>query len=110
MGSLHSAEKKHFGEDCFEYGSSVVEKYKVSRLKRDEIEITAVPSLPALERHLWVVNALCAYSAEGRCVIYLFIMYIFILRFSLNLDIRIRIVCVSMSFFIFIYITIFISL
>ena len=36
---------QHFTEDCFEYGSDTVEKYKVPKLTRDEIGITAVPSL-----------------------------------------------------------------
>lgn len=36
---------QHFTEDCFEYGSDTVEKYKFPKLKRDEIGITAVPSL-----------------------------------------------------------------
>ncbi|CAB4011359.1 uncharacterized protein LOC110233295 isoform X1, partial [Paramuricea clavata] len=36
---------KHFTEDCFEYGSHTVPLYKTPKLKRDEIGITAVPSL-----------------------------------------------------------------
>ena len=35
----------HFTEDCFEYGSDTVEKYKTPKLRRDEIGITAVPSV-----------------------------------------------------------------
>ena len=35
----------HFTKDCFEYGSDTVEKYKTPKLKRDEIGISAVPSL-----------------------------------------------------------------
>ncbi|XP_028401052.1 THAP domain-containing protein 10-like [Dendronephthya gigantea] len=36
---------KHFAEECFDYGSSTVEKYKTPKLKRDKIGVTAVPSL-----------------------------------------------------------------
>jgi hypothetical protein len=36
---------QHFTEECCEYGSDTVEKYKFPKLKRDEIGITAVPSL-----------------------------------------------------------------
>ena len=36
---------KHFTEDCFEYDSDTVPLYKTPKLKRDEIGITAVPSL-----------------------------------------------------------------
>ena len=35
----------HFTEDCFEYGSDTVEKYKTPKLKRNEIGIAAVPSV-----------------------------------------------------------------
>ena len=35
----------HFTEDCFEYGSDTVEKYKTPKLKRDDIGITAIPSV-----------------------------------------------------------------
>ena len=38
---------QHFTEDSFEYSSDTVERYKVPKLKRDEIGITAVPSLLA---------------------------------------------------------------
>ncbi len=43
FGSVVCSE--HFTEDCFEYGSNTVEKYKVPKLKRDDIGITAVPSV-----------------------------------------------------------------
>ena len=43
FGSVVCSE--HFTEDCFAYGSDTVEKYKVPRLKRDEIGITAIPSV-----------------------------------------------------------------
>ncbi|CAB4035271.1 THAP domain-containing 1-like, partial [Paramuricea clavata] len=36
---------EHFAQECFEYGSSTVEKYKIPKLKRDEVGVTAVPSL-----------------------------------------------------------------
>ena len=36
---------QHFTEDSFEYGCDTVGRYKVLKLKRDEIGITAVPSL-----------------------------------------------------------------
>ena len=36
---------KHFTEDCFEYGSSTVAKYKTPRLKRDHIGVSVFPSL-----------------------------------------------------------------
>ena len=35
----------HFTEDCFEYGSDTVERYKTPKLRRDEIGITAEPSV-----------------------------------------------------------------
>ena len=43
FGSVVCSE--HFTEDSFEYGSNTVQKYKVPRLKRDEIGVTAVPSV-----------------------------------------------------------------
>ena len=43
FGSIICSE--HFTEDCFEYGSYTVLKYKVSRLKWDEIGVTALPSV-----------------------------------------------------------------
>ena len=36
---------KHFTEDCFNYGSATVEKYKTPRLKRDEFGICVYPTL-----------------------------------------------------------------
>ena len=36
---------QHFTEESFEYGSDTVKKYKAPKLKRDEIGITAFPSL-----------------------------------------------------------------
>lgn len=43
FGSVVCSE--HFTEDCFEYGSDAVKKYKTPKLKRDEVGVTAVPSL-----------------------------------------------------------------
>lgn len=34
----------YFTEDCFEYGSDTVGRYKTPKLNRDETGITAVPS------------------------------------------------------------------
>ena len=36
---------KHFTEDCFEYSSESVEKYKTPRLKRDELGICVFPTV-----------------------------------------------------------------
>jgi hypothetical protein len=36
---------KHFTEDCFEYGSSTVPRYKTPRLNRDDIGVSVFPSL-----------------------------------------------------------------
>ena len=36
---------KHFTEDCFDYGSATVEKYKTPRLKRDEFGICVYPTI-----------------------------------------------------------------
>ena len=34
-----------FTEECFEYGSATVEKYKIPRLKRDEFGVCVCPNL-----------------------------------------------------------------
>ena len=36
---------KHFTEDCFEYGSVTVEKYKTPRLKKDSYGVCVFPTL-----------------------------------------------------------------
>ena len=36
---------KHFTEDCFEYGSDTVEKYKTPRLKKDNLGVCVFPTL-----------------------------------------------------------------
>ena len=36
---------KHFTEDCFDYGSATVEKYKTPRLKRDEFGSCVYPTI-----------------------------------------------------------------
>ena len=36
---------KHFTEDCFQFGSATVEKYKIPRLKRDEFGVCVYPTL-----------------------------------------------------------------
>ncbi|XP_028418516.1 uncharacterized protein LOC114543919 [Dendronephthya gigantea] len=38
---------KHFTNDCFEYGSATVSKYKTPRLKRDELGVSVYPTLQA---------------------------------------------------------------
>jgi hypothetical protein len=36
---------QHFTENCFQFGSATVEKYKTPRLKRDEYGICVYPTL-----------------------------------------------------------------
>ncbi len=68
---------EHFAEDCFEYGSSAVEKYKVPRLKRDEIGITAVPSLLAKETSLGSERSMRVQRRGKVCIISLVLYYVY---------------------------------
>ena len=62
FGSVVCSE--HFTEDCFEYRSNTVEKYKVPKLKRDDIGITAVPSV--LSKASEVETSACASCIQCR--------------------------------------------
>ena len=87
---------EHFAEECFEYGSSTVEKYKIPKLKRDEVGVTAVPSLLPKATSLDSERSMRIQHRAKVCILYL--VYIFILCFSLNLGIRT--LCVSIHGFV----------
>ena len=87
---------EHFAEECFEYSSSTVEKYKIPKLKRDEVGVTAVPSLLPKATSLDSERSMRIQHRAKVCILYL--VYISILCFSLNLGIRT--LCVSIHGFV----------